>query len=54
MEWKEIKGNRVHSTAVINWDQLEIGTGNEIGPYVCIGTDAQHIRENLLNLFGSG
>ena len=43
--WREIKGNKVHSTAVVNWEQLEIGTGNEIGPYVCIGTDAQHIRE---------
>ena len=43
--WREIKGNKVHSTAVVNWDQLEIGTGNEIAPYVCIGTDAQHIRE---------
>ena len=43
--WREIKGNRVHTTAVVNWDQLEIGTGNEIGPYCCIGTDAQHTRE---------
>ena len=24
--WREIKGNKVHSTAVVNWDQLEIGT----------------------------
>ena len=45
MEWKEIKGNKVHSTAIVNWEQLDIGTGNEIGPYVCIGTDAQHRNE---------
>lgn len=45
MNWKEIKGNKIHESAVINWDQLEIGTDNIIGPYVCIGTDAQHTRE---------
>ena len=42
MEWEEIEGNEVHSTAIVNWEQISIGTGNKIGPYVCIGTDAQH------------
>ena len=44
-DYEERDGNRIHVTAIINWDQVEIGTGNEIGPYVCIGTDAQHTRE---------
>lgn len=41
----EIKGNLIHKTAVIDWDYVEIGTGNKIGPYVCIGEDAQHPRK---------
>jgi len=44
-QWFEIGGNRVHHTAMVNWEQLDIGSGNEIGPYVCIGTDAQHRTE---------
>ena len=43
--WLERHGNKIHNTAVINWDRVDIGTGNEIGPYVCIGTDAQHRTE---------
>ena len=35
--------NNIHPTAVINWEKVEIGHGNIIGPYVCIGTDAQHV-----------
>ena len=45
MMWLERHGNKIHDTAVINWDRVDIGTGNEIGPYVCIGTDAQHRTE---------
>lgn len=45
MMWRERHGNKIHDTAVINWDRVDIGTGNEIGPYVCIGTDAQHRTE---------
>lgn len=45
MMWRERHGNKIHNTAVINWDRVDIGTGNEIGPYVCIGTDAQHRTE---------
>jgi UDP-N-acetylglucosamine acyltransferase len=45
MMWLERHGNKIHNTAVINWDRVDIGTGNEIGPYVCIGTDAQHRTE---------
>lgn len=44
-DWYYVGSNKIHKTSLINWDQLEIGTNNVIGPYVCIGTDAQHIRE---------
>ena len=53
MEWEEIEGNEVHSTAIVNWEQISIGTGNKIGPYVCIGTDAQHTRETVDACAGS-
>lgn len=46
MDFKKIKGNLVHKTAIINWKYLSIGKNNIIGPYVVIGTDAQHIKEN--------
>ncbi len=29
--------NIIHPTAIINWEKVELGTGNIIGPYVCIG-----------------
>ena len=38
---QKIKGNYIHSTAVINWKSLTIGIGNTIGPYVIIGNQAQ-------------
>ena len=41
LKYKRIKGNFVHSTAVINWKSLIIGKGNIIGPYVVIGNHAQ-------------
>lgn len=44
-DWYHFKGNKIHKSAYVNWDKLEIGTGNEIGPFVCIGTDAQHRTE---------
>lgn len=37
--------NDIHPTAIINWERVTIGKGNVIGPYVCIGTDAQHRSE---------
>lgn len=42
--FKEINGNLIHETAIINWDVVEIGTGNKIFPFATIGFDAQHIR----------
>ena len=41
-DYKFINGNLIHKLAVVNWDLLEIGVGNIIGPFVCIGTAAQH------------
>ena len=41
LKFKKIKGNLIHSTAVINWNELIIGKGNIIGPYVVIGNKAQ-------------
>ena len=37
LKFKKIKGNLIHPTAIINWDELIIGKGNIIGPYVVIG-----------------
>ena len=45
MEFKKIKGNLVHKTAIIQWQKVKIGKNNVIGPYVVIGTDAQHTYE---------
>jgi len=39
--YKIIKGNKIHDTAIINWDKLHIGKGNIFGPYVVVGTEAQ-------------
>jgi len=33
------KNNSIHPTALINWEKIQIGNGNIIGPYVCIGLD---------------
>ena len=41
LKFKKIKGNFVHSTAVVDWKSLVIGKGNTIGPYVVIGNQAQ-------------
>ena len=45
MEFKKIKGNLIHKSAIINWDKVKIGTNNIIGPYCIIGSDAQHTSE---------
>ena len=41
-----LNGNKIHKTAIINWDTVTIGTGNVIFPFVCIGTDAQSTNAN--------
>ena len=44
-EYKIVKGNKVHKTAIINWEKIIIGKGNVFFPYSIIGTDAQHSYE---------
>lgn len=43
--YREINGNLVHETAIIDWEFVRMGSGNKIGPYSIIGSDAQHSRE---------
>tara|TARA_B100000989_G_C19338112_1_gene383788 strand:- start:67 stop:657 length:591 start_codon:yes stop_codon:yes gene_type:complete len=42
LQFKKIRGNLVHKTAIINWNKIIIGKGNIIGPYVVVGNFAQH------------
>ena len=48
LKFKKIKGNLIHPTAIINWDELIIGKGNIIGPYVVIGNKAQWKNKKIL------
>lgn len=34
--------NLIHKTAEINWDKVELGSGNKVGPYCVLGGDAEH------------
>jgi UDP-N-acetylglucosamine acyltransferase len=43
--YTEIDGNLIHKTAIINWNRVEIGEGNSIGPYACIGTEPPNVNE---------
>jgi UDP-N-acetylglucosamine acyltransferase len=45
IKFLKIKGNYIHKSAIINWQKIDIGKGNVIGPNVIIGTDAQHPRD---------
>lgn len=40
-DWINTDGNYIHHTAIINKDFVEMGTGNVIGPYTCIGTNGE-------------
>ena len=46
LKFKKKKGNLIHPTAVINWKKIIIGKNNVIGPYVVIGSSAQHPKKN--------
>tara|TARA_Y100000310_G_scaffold329543_1_gene399610 strand:+ start:1409 stop:2017 length:609 start_codon:yes stop_codon:yes gene_type:complete len=37
--------NIIDNSAKINWDHVKIGKGNKISPFVYIGGDAEHFRE---------
>ena len=54
LNFKKIKGNFVHKTAVINWKKIKIGTGNTIGPYVVIGNSAQWPKKKSSGLIYIG
>ena len=41
--WDYVGSNKIHKTALIDWRNVEIGENNIIGPYTCIGTDAQSV-----------
>lgn len=41
-KYKIINGNRIHETAIINWEKVQIGTNNVFYPYSIIGEEAQH------------
>ena len=45
LKFKKKKGNLIHPTAVINWKKIIIGKNNVIGPYVVIGSSAQHPKK---------
>ena len=48
LKYKSIKGNRIHSTAIVNWSNVILGKNNTIGPYVVIGNQAQHPKKKSL------
>ena len=54
LNFKKIKGNFVHKTAVINWKKIKIGKGNIIGPYVVIGNSAQWPKKKSSGLIYIG
>jgi len=41
-DYSIIRGNWVHKTAIVNWSKVRIGEKNIIGPYACLGLNAQH------------
>ena len=43
--YKKIRNNKIHPTAIINWEKVILGKNNIIGPYVIIGNNAQHPKE---------
>ena len=48
LKFIKIKGNKIHSTAIINWKNVTLGKNNIIGPYVVIGNHAQHPKQKSL------
>jgi UDP-N-acetylglucosamine acyltransferase len=54
LNFKKIKGNFIHKTAVINWKKIKIGKGNIIGPYVVIGNSAQWPKKKSFGLIYIG
>jgi UDP-N-acetylglucosamine acyltransferase len=42
--WEWVGSNKIHKTALIDWEHVEIGENNTIGPYCVIGADAQSVK----------
>ncbi len=53
-DWYYVGSNKIHKTALINWDVVEMGENNIIGAYTCIGTDAQSIRDKSTGVISIG
>ena len=48
LEYINYKGNKIHKTAVVDYQNLIIGKGNIIGPYCVIAGEAQHSKKRSL------
>ena len=35
-DWYYVGSNKIHKTALINWDVVEMGENNIIGAYTCL------------------
>ena len=53
-DWYYVGSNKIHKTALINWDVVEMGENNIIGAYTCIGTDAQSIKDESTGVISIG
>ena len=50
MKSKDVAGflNEIHPSAIIEWDYVDMGEGNKVSPFVYIGGDAEHFREETI------
>jgi UDP-N-acetylglucosamine acyltransferase len=48
MNYINYKGNKIHKTSIVDYDNLIIGKGNIIGPYAIIAGPAQHSKSKSL------
>ena len=48
MNYINYKDNKIHKTAIVDYDNLLIGKGNVIGPYTIIAGYAQHSKKKSL------
>ena len=53
-DWYYVGSNKIHKTALINWDVVEMGENNIIGAYSCFGTDSQSIRDKATGVISIG
>ena len=48
MNYINYKGNKIHKTSIVDYDNLLIGKGNIIGPFTIIAGPAQHSKSKSL------